>query len=159
MCSHFLCQAISKELLKRTSCTTTPAWPIQRNHYYDYANKYIGAYFQVFIPSRYQYSMYSCCCAVLHTRCTPAAVLSSTTHANVPNFCRPIKYQDKHDRLSKSTRPLHFICSRKMYGCSYLLNYFSSASCRTLQDPSRENNYCLLYLFSVRQDPSLHNAN
>ena len=34
-----------------------------------------------------------------------------------------------------------------MYACSHLLKYFSSASCRTLQEPSRENNYCLLSLF------------
>ena len=72
-----------------------------------------------------------------------AAVLSSIscfppTHAIVPKFSPPIKCQDKHDRLSKSSKTLlHFNCSRKTYGCSYLLNCFSSASCRTLQDPGR----------------------
>ena len=69
---------------------------------------------------------------VLLLLCFPAS------HAIVPKFCRSMKGQDKHNRLSKSsTTPLHFNCSRKMYGCSYMLNYFSSASCRTLQDPGR----------------------
>ena len=46
--SHFLCQAISNELLQRTSCTTTP-WPIQRDHYHHYFNKCMLT--QVFIHS------------------------------------------------------------------------------------------------------------
>ena len=87
MCSHFLCQVISKEL-QRTSCTTTP-WPIQRNHYHHGANKYIRSGYT---------GIHSITVSILDILllCFPS------THVNVPNFCRPIKYQDKHDRLSKS---------------------------------------------------------
>ena len=60
-----------------------------------------------FIPSRYQYSMY--CCSML--------LWFPPTHGIIPKFCRPIKCQHKHDRLSKSsTTPLHFNCSSKVYG-------------------------------------------
>ena len=106
----------SKEL-QRTSCTTTP-YPIQRNHYYHYANRYIGT--QVFILSRYQYSMYS-------SNSRNCADFLSTD--KIPRQARPVE-QIKH----------HYYSPEK---CTD--NGFSSASCRISQDPSREHNYCLMY--------------
>ena len=46
---------------------------------------------QVSGTSRYQYSMYSCCCAFFQLK-----------PLSFPKLCRTIKYKNKHDRLSKS---------------------------------------------------------
>ena len=78
--------------------------PPQVDHYYYYAtSKYVHicilsrhpgtmtaySYFKV-LGTQCHYSMYYCCC-------------SPEIHAFVPKLCRPIIYQDKHDRLYKTS--------------------------------------------------------
>ena len=57
-----------------------------------YTSKYSAVDSKVLGSRCYYLSMYCCCI--------------TETHAFVPKFCRPITYQDKHDRLSK-TSTLH----------------------------------------------------
>ena len=77
-----------------------PRWNLPCNLYL-----YYYKYIQVLVLSRYpetmaacfkalgsqcRYSMYCCCCI-------------PQIHALVPIFCRPLIYQDKHDRFSKTS--------------------------------------------------------
>ena len=86
---------------------------------------------------------------VQKTRCSPP------THAIVPSFYRPRKYQDKHDQLSKSNTITFLLLQKNIRMFLFVkLLFLPKLSNFTSSEPG-EQPLLAAFFFSVWQDPSL----